>query len=129
MRGISKNPRLKFVYANSMQDKESMAEIAIDAHLWVEDWNLVERLSKMSREPDDNQDIILVYHGKNPIAVSVYIDRHVQFFVQEEYRRKGIASRLAKTWLDRPDSSMLYAGRGTKESLYFFWEVGIRVGF
>lgn len=129
MRELAKNPRLRFVYANSMQDKESMAGIAIDTHLWVDDWSLVECLNEMSREPEQDQDIILVYHGKNPIAVSVYIDRQVQFFVKEEYRRKGIASKLAKTWLDRPDSSMLYAGKGIKESLDFFREVGIRVTF
>jgi hypothetical protein len=126
---MAQKSKLEFVVAKDNAEKSMFANLAMDNHLYINDWCFIDFLGIIESGYSSNFEIGLCLSNGLPIGCSIITPAgHTGFFIEESYRRMGIATKLCEVMRGVIDDKMyLYAGKGINGSEKFFDWVGLNI--
>lgn len=111
----------KFKKAEDAFENAKFRNLAIENHLYIETWTLINYLTREFSAEDDI--ISMCFYDNIPIGMCIRMNYGLtMFYVKEEFRRMGIATKLLECF-DRTKGQFAYHGINGSE--IFFERVGL----
>jgi len=126
MKRISVNiDEVDFFYADTNEERNRFAEIALKNRLYVPGWALFDNLQDIKRNYNDDEIIIAMYEG---VIIGVHtLDWSIRgmWFTRPVFRKNGIGRKMTEIMSEHGHKDIKPSGIGRKDCIGFFYALGM----
>ena len=110
--------------------QKELATIALNHHLYVDNWNLENYFQDIKEYGDKSHRFIsIIFHHEQPVAVATLhkVEKNLDIYVDNSFRKQGLGIQVIEQILSEYNISKqdVYAFLGESGSEFFYQKAGI----